>query len=200
MQSPIIMIKGFVFILCLLFATVVYGQRYSKDVKKMVQEIKKDDWKVLPGDDKLKNQINALLDYQNAQDTNGYPKYVVGHGIGVSGDLGRAQTQALDNAKMEIAKIVEAQVSLSITQNGSLAKISKEELKGLRNFIHKNSITFARKLNGTKTPLRLRQITEGDVEILMGVAHNSQQAREIYKNWLVSSGKISESQAEILIR
>lgn len=127
-------------------------QKADKDARKEAKKWGKDGYTNVMGKLPLEKQLQRSYTMQYEFDDQGIAKFIFAEGTALAGSAGVASANALNNARVELAGLISAQVANLIKGNMANTQISTEDAQTIDKFVS-NSQTFVNADLGVITPV-----------------------------------------------
>jgi hypothetical protein len=148
-------------------------KKIEKTAKKEAKQLKKDGWKVAPGNPSMEMQLIESFKYQMQKDENGYDKFIQGEAMTVGQVYDAALFQADNLSKLNLAGKVETSVIQIIDNKLANKEITKEEAASLATSISASKNLISQRLGQVITPVKLyRDQSNGNVEVRVVVYYS----------------------------
>lgn len=158
-------------------------EKASKDARKEAKRLKKEGWEAAPGALPVERQLDKSYMMQQEYDDDMFPKYLMGEAMSIGENYDGAKMQALELAKQNLAGQIQTEITALVESNVANKQLSAEEaatvtqtVMGAKNFI---SQSIGRVITVMEV---YRTKKNGNKEVLVRVAYNSQMAKEAAKN------------------
>ena len=154
----------------------------EKNAKKEAKALKKEGWKVAPGNPSMEMQLTESYKYQMQKDENGYDKFIQGEAMTVGQVYDAALFQADNLSKLNLAGKVETSVIQIIDNKLANKEITKEEATSLATSISASKNLISQRLGQVITPVKLyRDLPNGNVEVRVVVFYSKLMADKAAK-------------------
>jgi hypothetical protein len=154
----------------------------EKNAKKEAKALKKEGWKVAPGNPSMEMQLAESFKYQMQKDENGYDKFIQGEAMTVGQVYDAALFQADNLSKLNLAGKVETSVIQIIDNKLANKEITKEEATSLATSISASKNLISQRLGQVITPVKLyRDRPNGNVEVRVVVFYSKLMADKVAK-------------------
>ena len=149
-------------------------KKIEKTAKKEAKQLKKDGWKVAPGNPSMEMQLTESFKYQMQKDDEGYDKFIQGEAMTVGQVYDAALFQADNLSKLNLAGKMETRVIQIIDNKLANKEISKEDAVSLVTSISASKNLISQRLGQVITPVKMyRDLPNGNVEVRI-IAYYSQ--------------------------
>lgn len=157
-------------------------QKVDKDAKKEAKRLKKEGYINLPGDLPLEKQLQRSFEMQYEFDDQNMPKFLVSTGTASAKSGAAAATNALDNARVELAGLISSQVANLIKTNKASTQLSEQDFETIDKFLS-SSQTFVNAELGMINPVvKAEKKTNGVIERRVVLGYSFEQARKVAQN------------------
>lgn len=159
--------------------------KVSKDAKRMAKTLKKEGWTVTPGGLPLEKQLDKSYVMQYELDDAGNPQYIMGEGRSVGENYDAAKMQAMEIAKIQIAKQLEEEIT-AITEN-SLAnqQLKAEEAASIMKSLVETRSFFSQNMGRVSPLVEVnRTLRNKNREVLVRLVYDNETAKDMAKNMI----------------
>ena len=155
----------------------------EKSAKKDAKQLKKEGWKVAPGNPAMELQLAESYKFQMQKDEDGYDKYIQGEAMTVGQVYDAALFQAESLAKISLASKMETRVIQIIDNKLANEQISEEDAVSLAKSVSSGKNLIAKKLGQVITPVKLyRKLDNGNVEVRVICYYSQAMALKVAKD------------------
>ncbi len=180
------------------------SEKASKEAAKEAKKMQKDGWTVAPGSVPLERIIENAWMKQVMVDENGNPVYLYADGNAVAETKSAAQMHAIEVAKLELANMLQSNMSSLISANIGNAQLSTQEAASVTEVVLSSKNQIAVKLGYIDPTFKLfRDIGKNNVEVQVRLFYDIKQSMEIAKgvirNELQTKLKLNEEKLDKLI-
>ena len=166
----------------------------SKSAKKEAKTLKKAGWKVAPGQLPVEKQLDRSYEMLYEFDEGGLPKYVCGEANAVGAAYDAAKMQAVNNAKIELAGLLQTEVTALTESTVANDQMSMDDAASINKAVQAGKSLIAQKLGRTITVTEFyKDLPNGNVEVSVRLAYNAKMAvdyaKEVIKSQLEAEGK-----------
>ena len=158
-------------------------EKASKDARKEAKSLSKEGWQSAPGALPIERQLDRSYMMQQEFDDDMFPKYLMGEGMSIAESYDAAKMQATELAKQNLAGQIQTEITALVENNVSNKQLSPDEAAsvtqtgmGAKNFI---SQSIGRVITVVEV---FRTKKNGNKEVLVRIAYNSQMAKDAAKN------------------
>jgi hypothetical protein len=170
--------------------TTTYAQLRKKEIKaieksakKDAKQLKREGWKVAPGNPAMELQLAESYKFQMQKDEDGYDKYIQGEAMTVGQVYDAALFQAESLAKISLASKMETRVIQIIDNKLANEQISEEDAVSLAKSVSSGKNLIAKKLGQVITPVKLyRKLDNGNVEVRVICYYSQAMALKVAKD------------------
>lgn len=156
--------------------------KIEKTAKKEAKQLKKDGWKVAPGNPSLEMQLTESFKYQMQKDDEGYDKFIQGEAMTVGQVYDAALFQADNLSKLNLASKMETRVIQIIDNKLANKEISKEDAVSLVTSISASKNLISQRLGQVITPVKMyRDLPNGNVEVRIIAYYSQTMANKVAK-------------------
>lgn len=177
------------------------NSRAVKLARKEAKALQKEGWTVSPGQLPIDKQLDKLYKLYYEYDADGMPSYIVGESRSTSNLYDAAKMQALNNAKVELAGMIETEVTALTESTVSNNMLSREDATFINNAVRTSKTLIVQNLGRTLVVLDCqRPVGSNQTEVCVRVAYKVrsalQTAGEVIKAQLAASGHEMDSQVD----
>ena len=159
------------------------NKKASKDARKEAKRLKKEGWEVAPGALPIDKQLDRAYMMQYDISDSGLPKYVMGEAMSVGEHYDAAKMQALQLAKQNLAGGIQTEVSALVEGLVSNKQLTAGEAASLSETTMSSKALITQNLGRIITVAEMYRTAEnGNKEVLVRIAYNSELAIEAAKN------------------
>ena len=158
-------------------------EKASKDARKEAKSLSKEGWQSAPGALPIERQLDRSYMMQQEFDDDMFTKYLMGEGMSIAESYDAAKMQATELAKQNLAGQIQTEITALVENNVSNKQLSPDEaasvtqtVMGAKNFI---SQSIGRVITVVEV---FRTKKNGNKEVLVRIAYNSQMAKDAAKN------------------
>ena len=156
-----------------------------KDARKAAKQYTKEGYSVQPGALPLAKQIEQSWKYGYETDEDGLRTYILASQRAVGGMYSAAKTQAQALARVELAGNIAAEVAALIKTEVSNEAFTPEEVATIVNTVSASKQKISQRLGRTIQVVEIsRKLKNGNTEILITLAYNTEEAINIVKQQL----------------
>lgn len=157
-------------------------KKIEKTAKKEAKQLKKDGWKVAPGNPSMEMQLTESFKYQMQKDDEGYDKFIQGEAMTVGQVYDAALFQADNLSKLNLASKMETRVIQIIDNKLANKEISKEDAVSLVTSISASKNLISQRLGQVITPVKMyRDLPNGNVEVRIIAYYSQTMANKVAK-------------------
>jgi len=154
----------------------------EKSIKKEVRQLKKDGWKVAPGNIAMDLQLKEAYTKALEKDDKGFEKYVTGEAMTVGENYDAALFQANNLAKLDLAGKIQTEVTELIDNKLANKQLSQKQAASLAESVAASKNLVSQKLGRVLTPVKMyRDLDNGNVEVRMVAFYSHEMAMDIVK-------------------
>ena len=154
----------------------------EKSIKKEVKQLKKDGWKVAPGNLAMDLQLKEAYSKALEKDDNGYEKFVAGEAMTVGETYDAALFQASNLAKLDLAAKVETEITELIDTKLANNQLSQKQAASLAESVAASKNLVSQKLGRVIVPVKMyRDLDNGNVEVRTMAYYSHDMAMDIMK-------------------
>lgn len=157
-------------------------EKASKDARKEAKKLQKEGWQSAPGALPIERQLDKSYMMQQEFDDDMFPKYLMGEAMSIAENYDAAKMQAVELAKQNLAGQIQTEITALVENTVSNKQLSPDEaasvtqtVMGAKNFI---SQSIGRVITVVEV---YRTKKNGNKEVLVRIAYNSQMAKEAAK-------------------
>ena len=154
----------------------------EKSIKKEVRQLKKDGWKVAPGNIAMDLQLKEAYSKALERDEKGYEKYVTGEAMTVGETYDAALFQATNLAKLDLAAKIETEITELIDTKLGNKQLSQKQAASLAESVAASKNLVSQKLGRVIIPVKMyRDLENGNVEVRTIVYYSHDMAMDVLK-------------------
>lgn len=154
----------------------------QKSIKKEVRQLKKDGWKVAPGNIAMDLQLKESYDKALERDAKGFEKYVAGEAMTVGETYDAALFQATNLAKLDLAAKIETEITELIDTKLGNKQLSQKQAASLAESVAASKNLVSQKLGRVIIPVKMyRDLDNGNVEVRTIVYYSHDMAMDVLK-------------------
>ena len=154
----------------------------EKSIKKEVRQLKKDGWKVAPGNIAMDLQLKEAYSKALERDEKGYEKYVSGEAMTVGETYDAALFQATNLAKLDLAAKIETEITELIDTKLGNKQLSQKQAASLAESVAASKNLVSQKLGRVIIPVKMyRDLENGNVEVRTIVYYSHDMAMDVLK-------------------
>ena len=159
------------------------NSKATKAARKEAKRLKKQGWLVAPGALPMDKQLDRVYLMQYEYDENLYPKYIMSEAMSIGENYDGAKTQALELAKQNLAGQVQTEITAIIENTVANKQLAANEAATITETVLASKNLISQAL-GRVMPVMAcyRVVKNGNQEVLVRLAYNSDMAREAAKN------------------
>ncbi len=194
----------------------IYAQQTERELKKEIKDkairearkeakrMKRDGWYVPPGSLPLDKIIENAWMRQYAEDDNGNPLYITADGNAVAESKTAGEMQAIEMGKLQLAGLIETNVSSLISGNIGNAQLSTEDAASVTEIVQSSKNIIATQLGYVNPFFKLhKDIGKDKIEVQVRLFYDVRQSLEIAKKVvrqeIKDKLKVNEQQLEKLM-
>lgn len=157
-------------------------EKASKDARKEAKKLKKDGWMAAPGALPIERQLDKSYMMQQEFDDDMFPKYLMGEGMSIAENYDAGKMQATELAKQNLAGQIQTEITALIENNVSNKQLSADEAASVTQTVMGAKNFISQSIGRVITIVELyRTKKNGNKEVLVRIAYNSQMAKEAAK-------------------
>lgn len=154
----------------------------QKSIKKEVRQLKKDGWKVAPGNIAMDLQLSEAYSKALEKDEKGYEKFVSGEAMTVGETYDAALFQATNLAKLDLAAKIETEITELIDTKLGNKQLSQKQAASLAESVAASKNLVSQKLGRVIIPVKMyRDLENGNVEVRTIVYYSHDMAMDVLK-------------------
>lgn len=194
----------------------IYAQQTERELKKEIKDkairearkeakrMKRDGWYVPPGSLPLDKIIENAWMRQYTEDDNGNPLYITADGNAVAESKTAGEMQAIEMGKLQLAGLIETNVSSLISGNIGNAQLSTEDAASVTEIVQSSKNIIATQLGYVNPFFKLhKDIGKDKIEVQVRLFYDVRQSLEIAKKVvrqeIKDKLKVNEQQLEKLM-
>jgi type II secretory pathway pseudopilin PulG len=153
-----------------------------REARKEAKKMKKDGWYVPPGSLPLEKIIENAWMKQYQEDENGNQLYITADGNAVAESKTAGEMQAIEMGKLQLAGLIETNVSSLISGNIGNAQLSTEDAASVTEIVQSSKNIIATQLGYVNPFFKLhRDIGKDKIEVQVRLFYDVRQSLEIAK-------------------
>ncbi|MGN1217698.1 MAG: hypothetical protein ACI4TD_06955 [Phocaeicola sp.] len=157
-------------------------EKASKDARKEAKKLKKDGWMAAPGALPIERQLDKSYMMQQEFDDDMFPKFLMGEGMSTAENYDAGKMQATELAKQNLAGQIQTEITALIENNVSNKQLSADEAASVSQTVMGAKNFISQSIGRVITIVELyRTKKNGNKEVLVRIAYNSQMAKEAAK-------------------
>lgn len=199
-------------IVTLLIVSAAFSQTTYKEAEKMIKKDKavkearkeakkweKQDYTNLPGNLPLANQFERSLVMQVMLNDDGEQRYLTATGSAISGSEGVAQANAMDNTRVQLAGVIQSEVSALVTNNKGNTGYTADEMQTVDEFLSSSKTLIQNKIGRIKPVIEMMRRVDDKFEYRFTVMYDTEEAKRIAKEILQEglADKVSKNEDEL---
>ena len=159
------------------------NSKATKAARKEAKRLKKQGWIVSPGALPMDKQLDRVYLMQYEYDENLYPKYIMAEAMSIGENYDGAKTQALELAKQNLAGQVQTEITALIENTIANKQLAANEAASITETVLASKNLISQALGRVMPVMECYRILKnGNKEVLVRLAYNSDMAREAAKN------------------
>lgn len=175
------------------YAQTEINAKASKAARKEAKALAKQGWLVAPGHLPLEKQLDKSYQMYYEFEDAVLPKWIMGDAMSPGATYDAAKLQALELAKINIAGMIQTEITDLIESTVGNEQISQAEATSIVNTVSASKNLIIQKLGRTITVIECyRSLPNNGVEVRVTLAYNAklaiEEAKEIIKKQLVEKG------------
>ncbi len=154
----------------------------TKMISKEVRQLKKEGWKVAPGNLSLEMQLKESYNKALEKDANGYDKFISGEAMTPGENYDAALFQASNLAKLDLAGKIETEITELIDNKLANKQLTQKQASSLAESVAASKNLVSQKLGRVIVPVKMyRDLENGNVEVRTVVYYSHDLAMEAAK-------------------
>ena len=176
-----------------------------REARKEAKQLGKEGWQTPPGALPLSKLVEQAWKKQLLTDENGDPRYITADGNGVAESKTAAEMQAVEMAKLQLAGLVQTNISSLISANVGNEQLSTEDAATVTEVVQSAKNIIATELGYVNPFFKLeRSLKDKKVEIQVRLFYDSKQslqiAKKVVREELEKKLQANEEQLERLMK
>ncbi len=170
-----------------------------KDAKKEAKKWEKEGYTNLPGNLPLANQFEKSLVMQVMVNDDGDARFLSATGSAISGSEGVSQANAMDNTRLQLAGLIQTEVSALITNNKGNTGYTADEMQTVDEFLASSKTLIQNKIGRIKPVIEMMRRVDDKFEYRFTVMYDTEDAKKIAKELLQVEleGKLDKNEEEL---
>lgn len=170
-----------------------------KEARKESKKWEKQGYSNLPGNLPLANQFEKSLLMQVMMTEEGDQRYLAATGSAISGSEGVSQANAIDNTRLILAGLIQAEVSALITNNKGNTGFTANEVQTVDEFLSSSKTLIQNKIGSIKPVIEMVRRVDDKFEYRFTVMYDTKNAKRLAKDLLVEKldKKLTANEAEL---
>jgi len=157
-------------------------RKVVKEARKEAKKMKRDGWTVAPGSLPLPKILENAWMKQYAEDENGDPRYITADGNAVGETKSVADMQAIEMGKLQLAGLIETNISSLIDINIGNAQLSTEEAASVTEVVQTAKNIIVTELGFVNPFFKIyKDIKNKQVECQIRLFYDTKQSLQIAK-------------------
>jgi hypothetical protein len=186
--------KLFVIIICCLITGIATSQqtdrqlrkelrdRAMREARKEARKLEKEGWSVAPGSIPLAKVLENTWMKQVMEDETGKVRYIYADGNGVAESKSVAEMQAIELGKLQLAGMIQTNMSSLISANIGNAQLSTEDAASVTEIVQSAKNVISMELGYVDPSFKLfKNIGKDKIEVQVRLLYDTRQSLEIAK-------------------
>lgn len=159
------------------------GEKVSKAARKQAKEMKKEGWKVAPGQLPLEQQLERAFLFQNMFEDDGLtPKYVSGDASSVAQNYDAGKMQALELALVNLTNSIETNITKIVESNRGNSQMEADNAASVVKTLSETKSYVTKRIGQTTPVIEVyRELKNGNVIVRVQTFYSMDDARKIAK-------------------
>lgn len=157
------------------------NQRVNKSAQKEAKRLTKEGWVVAAGVLPLDKQLDKAYKMAYEFDEDRLPKYIFGEARAFGQTYDSAKMQAVNNAKVDLAGMIETEVTALTESTVANSQISVEDAASINHAVQATKSLIAQKLGRVFISTECYRKTKKGFEVDVRIAYNSKMAVDFAK-------------------
>ena len=154
----------------------------EKTINKETKRLKKEGWKVAPGNVAMELQLKESFNMALEKDDKGYSKYVAGEAMSVGENYDAALFQATNLAKLDLAGKIQTEVTELIDNKLANKQLNQKQAASLAESVAASKNLVSQKLGRVLVPIKMyRDLSNSNIEVRTVMYYNHDMAMDILK-------------------
>lgn len=154
------------------------SDKATKDARKQAKALAKEGWMPAAGALPLERQLDRSYLMQNEFDDDLFPKYLWGEASSVGSNYDAAKMQALELAKINLAREIQTEVAALVENSVSNSQLSAEEAASVTKSVMAAQSLIQQSIGRTVTVVEMyRTLKNKNKEVSVRIAYNSDMAK-----------------------
>lgn len=159
------------------------GEKVSKAARKQAKEMKKEGWKVAPGQLPLEQQLERASLFQNMFEDDGLtPKYVSGDASSVAENYDAGKMQALELALVNLTNSIETNITKIVESNRGNSQMGADNAASVVKTLSETKSYITKRIGQTTPVIEVyRELQNSNVVVRVQTFYSMDDARKIAK-------------------
>lgn len=163
------------------------NKRASKAARKEARQLKKEGWKVAPGQLPLDKQLDRSYNMYYEYEEFGLPKYIIGDAMSPGATYDAAKMQALELAKTNLAGMIQTEVTALVESTVANEQITQEQAASIVRTVEASKSLIVQRLGRTATVVECyKNLPNQAVQVRVTLAYNARAAVDAAKQAIKS--------------
>lgn len=162
----------------------VKKDKVVREAKKEAKKWKKQGYTNLPGNLPLANQFERAMVMQVMLTETGEQRYLAATGSAISGSEGVSQANAMDNTRLILAGLIQAEVSALVTSNKGNSGFTADEMQTVDEFLSSSKTLIQNKIGSIKPVIEMMRKVGDKFEYRFTVMYDTENAKKMAKDLL----------------
>lgn len=179
-------------------------QRASRSARREARKLEKEGWRVAPGQLPLDKQLDRSYAMYYEFEDNGFPKYIIGDAVSPGATYDAAKMQALELAKVNLAGLIQSEVTALVENTVANEQISSEAASAIVRTVQTSKDLIVQKIGRTITVVECyKTLPNKTVQVRVSLAYNVlmalEEAKAVVKAQLEEHGEDMQEQLEAIL-
>ena len=152
------------------------GKKVTKLAKKEAKRLQKEGWQAAPGGLPVENQLTEFYIKMYEHDGS-FPRYIIGRGQALGGNYAAARKQALALATVDIAAMIEAEVTELTEQSVGNSSLNDQDAQSIAKSVSESKIMVEQSIGNLQSGVEIYRDVKGKKEVSIQVLYDGAKAR-----------------------
>lgn len=154
------------------------GKRSTKTARQEAKQFKKEGWKTTPGTMPIDKQLDKSYAIQQQYNDKFESVYLMGQASSIAPTYDMARMQAMELAKIEMAGLIESNISSKTESAITNKRLSAEEAESIVSVVQTSRNSVMQRLGKMIVVIELYRDVKKGKEVLVRLAYNTEQSQK----------------------